>query len=304
MSSISSVSSSMSSSMLKQMQEAMFKKVDTNGDSSISKDEFSALSKSGETQSSDAEAMFAQLDSDSDGAISRLESDAAIAKIGQEMQSQGMRPQGPPPGPPPSDQSESEESTDATAIFDAMDTNKDGTVSLAELTAALEADEDSSSSSDPKSLLDTISTALESGDTATAQAALATLQKQAAARNGGSTDDPFNKDLQELSDALESGDTSTAQSLVAGIQEKMAAHGPSHEMAGSGQQQDQSSGDTVAQTLQSLLNALEESSSSSKDGTDSFLKSILAAALESYREQSTSSYGQSTVISTTLTATA
>ena len=181
MSSISSVSSSMSSSMLKQMQEEMFKKADANNDSSISKDEFSAMSKSEDSKSSsDAATMFAQFDTDSDGALSRLESDAAIAKAGQEMQSQGARPQGPPPGPPPSEESEtsSSDSSDVSAIFDEMDTNQDGVVSLAEMTAALDSSEESESATDPKTLLDTISTALESGDTTTAQAALATLQVQ------------------------------------------------------------------------------------------------------------------------------
>jgi Ca2+-binding EF-hand superfamily protein len=305
MSSISSVGSSMSSSMLKQMQEEMFKKVDTNGDSSISKEEFSALSKSGEAQSSsDAEAMFAQLDSNSDGAISRLESDAALAKVGQEMKAQAPPP-GPPPGPPPSETSESEDSSDASAVFDDMDTNKDGTVSLAELTAALESSDESSSSSDPKSLLDTISTALKSGDTTTAQTALATLKEQAAARNGGQTDDPFNKDLQSVSDALASGDTSAAQSLVAGIQEKMAAHGPDQHGAEAGQNQNSSSQDSVAQTLQSLLDALDTSSESDKDSsTSDTLKSILTAALNSYMQQSSNSYAQNAVNGTTLSASA
>jgi Ca2+-binding EF-hand superfamily protein len=307
MSSISSVSSSMSSSMLKQMQEEMFKKADANNDSSISKDEFSAMSKSEDIKSSsDAATMFAQFDTDSDGALSRLESDAAIAKAGQEMQSQGARPQGPPPGPPPSEESEtsSSDSSDVSAIFDEMDTNQDGVVSLAEMTAALDSSEESESATDSKTLLDTISTALESGDTTTAQAALATLQEQAAARNGGNVNDPFNKDLQELSDALASGDTSSAQSLVAGIQEKMAAHGPQNQMAGDSQNQNADSQDTVAQTLQSMLDALEESSATSEDSVNSALQSVIASALNSYMQQSSSSYSQTTVSGTSVSTSA
>jgi len=184
-----------------------------------------------------------------------------------------------------------------------MDTNQDGVVSLAEMTAALAQSDKSDSSSDPQSLLDTISTALESGDTTTAQAALATLQEQAAARNGGRTDDPFNKDLQELSTALESGDTSAAQSLVAGIQEKMASHGPGHDMAGDNQNRNSSSEDTVAQTLQSMLDAIDESSSSSSDSS-TILKSLLTSALNSYMQQSSNSYAQNLLNSTSVSTTA
>lgn len=177
MSSISSVSSSMSSTMLKQMQEEMFKRVDANGDSSISKDEFSTLSKSGGTQgSADTEAMFAQLDSDSDGAISRLESDAAIAKAGQEMQAQGVRPQGPPPGPPPSGggAADSEES-DTTAIFDAMDTNEDGVVSLAEMTAALDTSGDSTQDPVAQALQDMLDASKESSSATSGSSTSETL---------------------------------------------------------------------------------------------------------------------------------
>ena len=305
MSSISSTGSSMSSSMLKQMQEAMFKKADTNGDNSISKDEFSAVADSSKS-SSEVAAVFSQFDTDGDGAMSRLESDASIAKAGQGVEAQGARP-APPQGPPPAEKSDSSSSTssDASALYDELDTNEDGVVSPAELAASLDSSNASSSSSDPKSLLDTISTALKSGDTTTAQTALATLQEQAATRSGGRTDDPFSKDLQSVSDALASGDTSSAQSLVAGIQEKVAAHGPQQQGAETGQNPNSSSQDTVAQTLQSLLDTLDESSSSSSDSsTSDTLKSILTEALNSYMQQSSSRYGQNAVSGTTVSATA
>ncbi|MDD2501520.1 MAG: EF-hand domain-containing protein [Geobacter sp.] len=150
MSSIGGIGSSMSSSMLQQMQEERFTKGDTNGDSSISKDEFDALSKLGKSRGGDdTDAMFAQFDSDSDGALSRLESDAAIARASQEMRGQGMRSQGPPQGPPPSKGSEtlSSDNTDVSAVFDEMDTNQDGVVSLAEMTEALATSDQSESSS-------------------------------------------------------------------------------------------------------------------------------------------------------------
>lgn len=150
MSSVGSIGSSMSSSMLQQMQEERFKKGDVNGDSSISKDEFDTLSKTAKNKGGDtAEAMFAQFDSDSDGAISRLESDAAIAKASQEMRGQGMRGQGPPQGMPPSTGSEASltDSSDVSEVFDEMDTNQDGVVSLAEMTEALATSDESASSS-------------------------------------------------------------------------------------------------------------------------------------------------------------
>ncbi|NJD39597.1 MAG: hypothetical protein FIA89_14940 [Geobacter sp.] len=150
MSSVGSIGSSMSNSMLQQMQEVRFKKGDINGDSSISKDEFDTLSKTGKNRGGDTtDAMFAQFDSDSDGAISRLESDAAIAKASQEMRGQGMRSQGPPQGMPLSAGSGTSlaDSSDVSVVFDEMDTNQDGVVSLAEMTEALSTSDESESSS-------------------------------------------------------------------------------------------------------------------------------------------------------------
>ncbi|RQW83913.1 MAG: EF-hand domain-containing protein, partial [Geobacter sp.] len=65
-SSICGIGGGISASTLKQMQEQMFKTADTNGDSSISKDELSQVSKSGTKQNSTSiDEMFSQLDSDS-----------------------------------------------------------------------------------------------------------------------------------------------------------------------------------------------------------------------------------------------
>ena len=101
-SSIGGIGGGVSAALLQRMQEEMFKTADANGDGTISKDELGQVAKSGENQDgTNVDTLFSQLDSDSDGAISRLESDAAIARLGQQMQSQGMPPQGPPPGPPP-----------------------------------------------------------------------------------------------------------------------------------------------------------------------------------------------------------
>ena len=51
---------------------------------------------------------------------------------------------GPPPPPPPADDSSSSDSTSTTQIYDAMDTNEDGTVSITEMMTALKATESDS----------------------------------------------------------------------------------------------------------------------------------------------------------------
>ena len=313
-SSISGIGGGISASALKQMQEQMFKTADKNGDGTISSEELSQTAQSGSSQdSTSSNEMFSQLDSNSDGAISRLESDAAIAKAGQQMQAQGTPPQGPPPGPPPSEGSDSSssDSTDATAIFDAMDTNEDGTVSLEELTAALDKSKDSSTtSSDPKSLLENLSKALQSGNVSDAQTAIAALQEDIASRNGGQSNDPFSKDPQSLSDSLESGNLSDAQNIFAGIQEKLAAGPPDKPAAEKALSQVDSSNDTMAKTLQTLLDAIDKSSTSSVSSTASAsdssanLKNIIKIALQSYAQQSLNGFEQNSANGTTLSASA
>ncbi len=309
--SISSIGGGMNSFALKQMQEELFKAGDKNGDGTISKDELSQVAKSGNNQdNTSVDDMFSQLDSNSDGAISRLESDAAIAKMGQEMQSQGARPQGPPPGAPPAKggdkTSDSSQDSDAATIFDAMDTNKDGTVSLVELTAALDTSKsDSTSSADPESLLNNLSTALESGDISAAREALTALQNEVSSRNNGQGNDPFSEDLQSLASALESGNLSDAQDVFAGIQEKLSALPPHRQAMENTQNQGNNTQDAVAKTLQALLDAVDESSSAtSATITNDSLKSILTTALNSYKQQSTNSYEQGSVSGSILTATA
>lgn len=143
-SSISGVSGGFSAASLKQMQEQMFKAVDSNGDNKIDKSEMSAFQKAQEAEGkqggSSVDEMFKNMDSNSDSAISRLESDAALAKMSQQMQAQ------PPPPPPPADNStSSSDKTSSNQIFDTLDTNKDGKVSASELLEALSSKDSSSS---------------------------------------------------------------------------------------------------------------------------------------------------------------
>ena len=71
----------------------------------------------------------------------------------------------PPPPPPPADDSSSSDSTSTTQIYDAMDTNEDGTVSITEMMTALKATESDS-------------TTLSDSSTDSSQTGSSTLQDQ------------------------------------------------------------------------------------------------------------------------------
>ncbi len=123
----------------------LFSKVDSDGSGDVSSDELTALLQKMNGQESvseeDAAALFSQLDSDDDGSLSQAEFDAA-------------RPQnagGMPPPPPAQASASTESDSDSTGtaaasgvggaggaggstttVYDELDTNEDGTVSLAE----------------------------------------------------------------------------------------------------------------------------------------------------------------------------
>lgn len=90
-SSIGSSSGGINAAALKKMQEEMFKAVDSNSDNKIDKAEMSAYQQSqkasGAQGGPSVDDIFKNLDADNDSAISRLESDAGIAKLAQQMQS-------------------------------------------------------------------------------------------------------------------------------------------------------------------------------------------------------------------------
>ncbi len=113
---------------------AMFKKIDSNADNSISKDEFLAGIKKQDGDSDEKLLkMFEETDSDGDGKISQAENEAALQKMAQGGQRpQGM--QGPPPtkGAQGSSQTNSSESASSSTTYDVRDTNKDGEVSVQE----------------------------------------------------------------------------------------------------------------------------------------------------------------------------
>ena len=117
-----------------QRRKEMFTKLDVNGDGSIDVNELKAgAPKDG--RGPDATEILKQADTDGNGSISEQEHNTFFAKMEEQHKSSGM-----PPGPPPRDGAGSKEETaeDASvnAVFDPLDTDKDGKVSIKELLAA------------------------------------------------------------------------------------------------------------------------------------------------------------------------
>lgn len=114
----------------------LFGKVDSDGDGAVSKTELQALPEamSGGTASQagvSSDDVFSQLDADGDGSLTQAEFDAvrpsgAAGEAGGGMQAMGGMP--PPPGGPGG----ASASADSTTTYDALDTNEDGEVSLTE----------------------------------------------------------------------------------------------------------------------------------------------------------------------------
>lgn len=100
----------------------MFTKMDTNGDGSVDKAEFTTFGQqmAGKIgKSNKSEEMFAQIDTDGDGKITQAEHDTFVSQM------EANRPQGPPPGG----------GMDPEEMFAEMDANDDGSVDKAEFTA-------------------------------------------------------------------------------------------------------------------------------------------------------------------------
>jgi Ca2+-binding EF-hand superfamily protein len=127
-----------------QAPDDLFSKVDADGSGGVSSAQLQSLMSdmSGKTVSEDdAKAMFAALDSDADGSLSQAEFEAA-----RPQNAGGMPPSGPPPAGAADSTQASAETEDAsgaapvggagggstTTVYDALDTNEDGEVSLEE----------------------------------------------------------------------------------------------------------------------------------------------------------------------------
>lgn len=124
--------------------EEMMAETDTDGDGSISKDELAAVlekhAKDGQSGGPSVDEMFSGMDSDGNGSVSQAELSSFAEKAPSGPSS------GPPPGPPPggappaggsgATSSTSSSSSSSSQSYDALDTNKDGVVSLSERLAA------------------------------------------------------------------------------------------------------------------------------------------------------------------------
>jgi Ca2+-binding EF-hand superfamily protein len=115
---------SFSTASLSEMREKMFNQIDTSGDGSIDKSEFAALAQ--KNSSSLVDELFSNMDTDQDSLVSMIEFDSTLAKLEQQMKKGDSGMQAMSGMPPPPDK-----------VFDAADTNGDGTVSQDELTALL-----------------------------------------------------------------------------------------------------------------------------------------------------------------------
>lgn len=143
------------------MQQKLFKKMDSDGDGSVSSAEFSDFSKNAPKLPDGVKApSFSDMDTDKSGALSQTELAAGTKQLEEQLHSQfqSMRAAGGgqarPAGPPPSDGGDgmtkdqidslaqstsssdstvSSKLTDLSKNFDAADTNQDGKVSIEEL---------------------------------------------------------------------------------------------------------------------------------------------------------------------------
>jgi Ca2+-binding EF-hand superfamily protein len=115
-----------------QRHKEMFARLDADSDGKITATELQSGRPAG-GRGPDVQQILERADTNGDGSIDSTKNESFLSKM------DAQRPQGPPPGGPPpggGGAKESDSSTSSTTIFDKLDTNKDGKVSLAELMAA------------------------------------------------------------------------------------------------------------------------------------------------------------------------
>jgi len=130
-------------------QAKMFAKVDTDGNGGVDQSELGTMldkiSQKTGASFGDTAKVFTTMDTDGDGSLTSDELDAGMKSVMPPPPStmdfanarQGNAPDGPPPGPPPdaagaSGSSTAASSSSSSTTYDPLDTNQDGTVSLAE----------------------------------------------------------------------------------------------------------------------------------------------------------------------------
>ncbi len=168
--------------------QKMFERIDRDGDGKVTEQEFttdmekrfgSDASASGRP---DAAEIFKQADGDSDGAIDVSEFKEAMKSMRQQSAAtQGGQP--PAGGPPPGGGSGAAK---AEEVFDEMDTDKDGKVSLEELLAALEKKQEDGATGGSSAAVDKFATEVKElfqsadadGDGSITQTELASLFEQ------------------------------------------------------------------------------------------------------------------------------
>lgn len=126
-----------------EMANEVLTSMDSDGNGSIDKAEFSAAAQSMASQSDDnskLDDIFASLDTDSDGSMS---SEELISALKNMKPHEGMPPPPPggmPPPPPPNSESASSQESQSSEVFAALDINEDGVISAEEFQALFEDD--------------------------------------------------------------------------------------------------------------------------------------------------------------------
>ena len=120
--SISAVGGSSGSAYAAKMTAKLMKKIDTDGDGSITKTEMAAFAQQQSGSGLDVNKLFAKADSDGNGSISSSELSSAIEKVGKHMRTHG--------GEQPLNPTDM-----AKSMISKLDTDGNGTLSQSELEA-------------------------------------------------------------------------------------------------------------------------------------------------------------------------
>jgi hypothetical protein len=162
--------SSIGSTDIAQMASSFFKKADVNSDGGISKDELKTMlanGPGGKDGTADVDKIFAEADANGDGKIDETENENQLKKIGEEMQARSAQGGGKPPAGGAAASSGSSSSSESSTVYDAADTNKDGTVSAQESFAYSlkhpEASQGSEKTDSVKSAIDDLLTQVKTG---------------------------------------------------------------------------------------------------------------------------------------------
>lgn len=140
------------------MFKALLSSLDTDGDGAVTEAEAQAAATDSDAAAEAMSQLFAGVDGNSDGSLSGDEVDAFASAAAEALGGPGGPPPGGPPpgGPPPGEAGGAEGTGSATAAEDiaslvdaiasALDTDGDGTISAAELAAAMATEGDDAAS--------------------------------------------------------------------------------------------------------------------------------------------------------------